>query len=151
MGSDKINKMSNMSVFESRTGILSCNPLELYSFIGDIRNFERFVPHDKINGWNAAKDSCSFSVTGLGVVNVAVSDRKEFTEVIYKGKALTNNNFTLNVGIDEDNDHRATVKVILEAELNPMLKMIASSPVKQFLELLINEMEKFRDWHDIKG
>ncbi len=151
MGSDKINMMSNMSVFESRTGILSCKPSELYSFISDIRNFERFVPHDKINGWHAEKDSCSFSVTGLGVVNVAVSNRTEFTEVIYKGKALSNNNFTLDVGIDENNDHRATVKVILEAELNTVLKMIATSPVKQFLELLINELEKFRDWHDTKG
>jgi hypothetical protein len=34
--------------------------------------------------------------------------------------------------------------------MNPLLKMIAADPVKQFLETLIKEMEKFRDWKNIK-
>ena len=38
----------------------------------------------------------------------------------------------------------AEVKVLLNAELNPMMKMIAAKPIEQFLEMLIAEMEKFK-------
>ena len=39
---------------------------------------------------------------------------------------------------------------MLSADLNPMMKMMASGPINQFLEILINEMENFRDWENIK-
>ena len=143
--------MNNLSVFESREGKLSCSPGEFFSFICDIRNFERFAPEDKISGWIAEKETCSFNVSLIGAVKVVISDRVEFTRVTYKGKALSDNSFTVNVSIGEDNDGRAAVKVLLEAELNQMLRMVASKPIKQFLDILVDEMEKFRDWNDIKG
>jgi hypothetical protein len=31
-----------------------------------------------------------------------------------------------------------------------MMKMMAKKPIGQFLEILINEMESFRRWKDIK-
>jgi hypothetical protein len=30
------------------------------------------------------------------------------------------------------------------------MKMMAAKPISQFLEMLINEMEKFRDWKNTK-
>ncbi len=142
--------MSKMTVFESRTGNLSCSPREFYDFAGDIRNFERFIPANTINAWNAEKDSCSFSVSMLGKVVVAISEKEEFSRIVFKGTALSDNNFNINVNIEENSDHMAAVKVILEAELNQMLKMIASGPINQFLGILIDEMEKFRKWKDIR-
>ena len=44
----------------------------------------------------------------------------------------------------------ADVKVTLSADLNPMMKMMASKPIGQFLEMLINEMESFRGWKETK-
>jgi hypothetical protein len=40
------------------------------------------------------------------------------------------------------------VKVTLGADLNPMMKMMAVKPIRQFLEMLIDEMEKFTDWRN---
>lgn len=58
------------------------------------------------------------------------------------------NEFTLVLDIIGISDEEAEVKVILSAEMNPFLKMMAAEPVKQFLETLIREMEKFRGWKD---
>jgi carbon monoxide dehydrogenase subunit G len=143
--------MSDISFFESRDGKLSCSPREFFSFVSNMRNFERFVPEDKIQGWSAERETCSFNVSMVGAVKVAISDREEFTRVAFKGKALSDNNFTVNVNIGESIEHKAVVKVLLEAELNQMLKMVASRPIRQFLDLLVDEMEKFRDWDDTKG
>jgi len=139
-----------MTVFESRTGNLSCSQREVYTFVSDIRNFERFAPENTINAWNAEKESCSFNVSMIGKVQVSISDKQEFSHIVFKGTALSDNNFTLDVNIARLNDQKAAVKITLHAELNQMLKMIASKPIKQFLDILIDEMEKFKDWNDIK-
>jgi len=52
--------------------------------------------------------------------------------------------------ISDNGKNPADVKVSLNADLNPMMKMMATKPIGQFLEMLIKEMESFRDWKDTK-
>jgi hypothetical protein len=46
--------------------------------------------------------------------------------------------------------NKAHINVVLSADLNPMMKMVVKKPIEQFLEKLIEEMEKFREWNDIR-
>ena len=77
-------------------------------------------------------------------------DKKEpFNKVIFSGDALKKNDFSLVLNISDSAVNTADVKVLLEAELNPMLKMVANKPIIQFLEMLIREMENFKGWKNI--
>jgi len=138
--------MTDLSYFESRTGRLACNAEEVFTFVTDIRNFERFIPGGIISNWNAEKESCSFSVSILGTVTVSLSEKERFTKVVFSGDALKKNDFLLTLNITDNVGDHAEVRILLNAELNPMMKMMAGKPIKQFLERLINEMEGFRDW-----
>jgi hypothetical protein len=141
--------MSSLSHYESRTGKLNCTPVEVYRFVTDIRNFERFVPKKTVTSWIAEKESCSFSVPMAGVVKVRLAGSEEYSKVVFKGDALKDNDFTLVLDIS-DNNESTEVKISLTAELNPMIKMIASGPVNQFLEMILKEMESFSDWKNIR-
>ena len=138
--------MSDISVFESRTGTLSCDSVEVYNFVTDIRNFGQFIPDGTITNWQAESDSCSFSVSVVGVISLRITGREPHGKVIFSGDALKKNDFVLTLNIIKGRSDSAEVKILLEAELNPMLKMLANKPIVQFLEILINEMEKFREW-----
>ena len=138
--------MTDLSYFESRTGKLTCNAGEVFAFVTDIRNFERFIPGGIINNWNAEKESCSFSVSMLGTVTVRLSEKERFTKVVFSGDALKKNDFLLTLNITDNVGDHAEVRILLSAELNPMMKVMAGKPIRQFLERLINEMEGFRDW-----
>ena len=142
--------MSNLSYFESRSGKLTCSSEEVYTFVTDIRNFERFIPQGTINNWLSDKESCSFNVSMLGTVSLRIAEKEMFKKVVYNGDALKKNDFTLVLDIVNSVKNTAEVKVSLNADLNPMLKMMASKPIVQFLEMLVNEMEKFTDWKNIK-
>lgn len=142
--------MTDQSYFESRSGKLSCNSKDVFVFVTDIRNFERFIPQGTISNWNAEKESCSFSVYMLGTVIVRLTEKKEYNKVVFEGDALKKNDFSLTLSISDNAENKADVRVMLSADLNPMIKMIASKPIVQFLEKLINEMESFRDWKNIK-
>ncbi len=141
--------MTELSYFESRTGKLSCNAEEGFTFVTDLRNFERFAQKSTINNWKAEKESCSFSVAMLGTVTVRLAEKEKNRKVIFKGDALKKNDFSLTLFITDNVKNPADVKVMLNADLNPAMKMMAAKPIYQFLEMLINEMEKFRDWRSI--
>ena len=142
--------MSNLSYFESRSGKLTCSSEDVYAFVTDIRNFERFVPQGTISNWLSDRESCSFNVSMLGTVSLRLAEKEMFKKVVYNGDALKKNDFTLVLDIVNSAKNTAEVIVSLNADLNPMLKMMASKPIAQFLEMLVNEMEKFKDWKNIK-
>ena len=141
--------MDGISHYESRSGSLSCTSREVFDFVTDIRNFEQFIPADSISNWKSEKDACSFTVSMVGTVSVRIDKREPFSKVIFRGDALKKNDFSLVLHISENAIDKADVKVLLEAELNPMLKMVANKPIIQFLEMLIREMENFKGWKNI--
>ena len=142
--------MTDLSYFESRTGKLTCSAEEIFDFMTDIRNFEQFIPKGNINNWKADKESCSFSVSMLGTVSVRLAEKEKCNKVVFMGDALKKNDFSLTLDISDNLNKTADVKVKLSADLNPMMKMMATKPIGQFLEMLINEMENFRGWTGTK-
>ena len=143
--------MSDISNFESRPGKLTCTAEEVFNFVTDIRNFEQFIPQGTINNWQAERESCSFSVSMLGTVNFRLAEKEMYNKVVFTGDALKENDFSLVLHISGNGEDRAEVRVSLNADLNPVLKVMAAKPIGQFLESLINEMERFRGWKAIKG
>ena len=141
--------MSESTSYESRTGRLSCTPAEVFVFITDIRNFGRFVNEGTISGWKAEKDSCSFSVSMLGTVNVRLIEKEFCTRVLFQGDALSKNDFRIDVRISGEVEEPAEVNLSLNADMNPVMKMMAEKPIRQFMEMLMQEIENFRDWHEL--
>jgi hypothetical protein len=138
--------MADLSFFQSRSGKLSCNAEEVFTFVTNVRNFEQFIPKGSIKNWSADKESCSFSVSMLGTVSVRLTEKEKYSKVVFKGDALKKNDFSLTLSISDNLKEPAVVKLSLSADLNQMMKMMAFKPISQFLEVLIKEMESFRDW-----
>ncbi|MFZ0281763.1 MAG: hypothetical protein WAL29_08945 [Bacteroidales bacterium] len=142
--------MTGISNFKSRRGKVSCKPAELFRFVTDLRNFRQFIHGNTVEDLQLDKESCSFLVSPLGNVNVKISEREPDKKVIYTGSALRSNDFSLLLNIGEDDSGKAEVMITLDAEMNPVLKMMAAKPVNRFLETLIDEMEKFGDWNKVR-
>jgi carbon monoxide dehydrogenase subunit G len=142
--------MTDLSNFESRAGKPDCTPDEMFSFVTDLRNFERVIPQGTVSDWEASKDHCSFNVSKMGNVNLRIVQQESPSLVAYKGNALGNNDFNIIVHIKRNTKEKADVKVTLNAELNPMIKMVAARPIGQFLEMLVDRLEGFscRDFQE---
>ena len=142
--------MAQLSKFESRVAKLTCRPADYYNFISDLRNFSQFIPDDIVKSWKADENFCSFSFSGLGEVTLKTTGKTPFTSVIFSGTVLLTIGFTLQSVISKGEEGLTEVKLLMEADLNPMLKMFASGPVENFLETLVIEMEKFDNWNQRK-
>jgi hypothetical protein len=83
----------------------------------------------------------------MGNVDLKLLQKETNKRVVYSGTVFQSNDFDLVIDIKENIQHRAQVELNLEARLNPMLKMVASGPIGNFLEKVIDEMERFRGWN----
>lgn len=142
--------MADNSTFESRKGKLTCTPSEIFDFVTDIRNLRQFIPENAgISSMNVEKESCSFRVESLGMVNVHISEKEPLNKIVFKGTLFQTNDFSLRMDIKDNPAGRAEVILKVSAELNPFLRMMVSGPVQRFLSLMIDEMEKFDGWNRI--
>lgn len=136
-----------MNNFESRDGSVGFSEDLIYRFVTDIRNFERFIPVDKIKNWQATKEFCSFEVPYVGKTGFNITEKIPYSEVNYSGKGM-NTDFIFKINIIKGVDNKSIIKVIVGAAINPVLKMMISKPLIEFLDKLISEMEKFEGWEN---
>ena len=85
----------------------------------------------------------------LGKVNIHIGEKKEFSEVLFAGYAAQLNDFSLVMKFGDVGPAHSEVKLSAQTHLNPFLKMLAAEPIKNFLETIIVEMERFRGWNEI--
>jgi hypothetical protein len=142
--------MSNISAFTSRTAKLSCSTAEFYDFATDIRNFVQFISTDTFSSIVTDKDSLCFQVNVLGNVKLRITEKTMYKKIVFIGENQQVKDFSLIADIAESNTGDAEVNLTLQAELNPMLKMLAVTPVNRFLSALADEMEKFNGWRETK-
>ncbi len=141
--------MEDYSTYESRIGKIRSGEEEIYTFVTDMRNFKRFLPEHTIENWEASVDECSFEVSPVGKSIIKIVRKDPHSTVKYAGYGLNNTEFFLWVQLKEMNEKDTRVKLTIKADLNPGLKAIASKPIKEFLNKLIDGMEKFDDWTEI--
>jgi carbon monoxide dehydrogenase subunit G len=138
--------MENLSKFESRVGKINSSSKAVYDFLNDMRNFKQFLPDGKVDNWIAEKDNCSFSVSPVGEARLRIIYSEPYSEVKYEGNGLNNTNFWLWVQLKQISEKDTRVKITIKADINPMIKMMASGPLNDFLDKLVSGMEKYSDW-----
>jgi hypothetical protein len=138
--------MAELSTFESRTGLLDCSSESAFAFMSDMRNFGQFIPSGSVSDIVLEKESCSFRVDMLGNVNLLISERAQFSRVVYSGTVPQVKDFSVTVEIRETGIKRSEARIILKAEINPFLKMMVAESAGKALNSIISGMEKFDGW-----
>ena len=132
-----------MTTFESRIGKIQSSQEKVFNFLSDFNNFKQFIPEEKVDNWKSNIDSCSFSVSGIGEVGLEIIEKKPFDLIKITGNGMASVEFYLWIQLKEVVEEDTRVKLTMKAELNPMMKMVASKPLNNFLELMVKYMEDF--------
>jgi carbon monoxide dehydrogenase subunit G len=127
---------------ESRTGTINANEEYIYNFIADFNNFKGFIPADKVEDFQSSADHCRFKVSGIGEVGLRIIEREPFKTIKVTGDGMANQEFLLWVQLKQVAEKDTRIKLTIKADLNPMLKMMATKPLQNFLDKLVDAMEK---------
>jgi len=127
---------------ESRTGKINGLTESVYNFLSNFNNFKNLIPPDKVKNWKSTEDSCHFTVDGIGETGIRIIEKQPFSLIKISGEEGSKFNFFFWIQLKEVAPYDTRIKLVLKADLNPMLKIMATKPLQTFLDTLVSQLEK---------
>src|SRR5690606_5933460 len=104
----------------------------------DCNNHEQLQP-DNVYDWSSTRDEATFTIKNMSKLALKVKERKENSEIRIVPASETPFDISLNWLLDQ-RDGKTEVKLELNAELNMMMKMMASGPLQKLIDFQIKRL-----------
>lgn len=120
-----------MSTFESKISIKQ--PInEVYDFLADMNNHQQLMP-ENVQDWVSTHDTASFNIQNMAKLSLVVESRVQNSEIKIIPSEKPPFNLELKWTLSSNNDHTEILFTIY-ADLNMMLKMLASGPLQKLAD-----------------
>lgn len=129
-----------MSIFESKVE-LNKPVSEVYSFLADFNNHQQLMP-DNISNWSSTTDEARFSVQNMAKLALKISNRIENQTIIIVPAEQVPFNVDMRWIVADLGNNVTEAILTISAELNMMMKMMASGPLKNLVEHQTQALKK---------
>lgn len=126
---------------ESTKVEISKSQTEIYEFLSDFNNFEKLMP-ENVSNWESTSDECSFSVKGMASIGMAISDRMPDEQILISSTPKSPFRFNLNCFVENVDETQSITQLVFEADLNPVIQMMAEKPLTNLFELIIKKLKE---------
>jgi carbon monoxide dehydrogenase subunit G len=124
-------KSSQITVQKSQT--------EVFNFLSDYNNFGKLMP-EQVTNWNSTQDECSFTIQGMASLQMKIIERRASDLISMESYGKTPIKFTLYVTLEAISETSCTALVSIDADINPMLKMMLDKPLSNLVEKLATKI-----------
>ncbi|KGE15743.1 SRPBCC family protein [Sphingobacterium deserti] len=114
---------------------------EVYAFLADLNNHEQLMP-ENIYNWTSTTDEASFTIKNMAKLALKMSQRIENKELVCVPTTETPFAMTLRWKLAENSDNQTNATFVIEAELNMMMKMMASGPLQKLVDHQVNTLKQ---------
>ena len=113
----------------------------IYNFLTNLNNFQKLMPSE-VSDWNSTENECTFTLKGMPSIGFMITEQTPYTDIVYKGIGKLPAAVFLKVAIVSTGETQCKAQLFLEADLNPMLKMMVEKPLTKFLDVLAHNLTK---------
>jgi carbon monoxide dehydrogenase subunit G len=120
-----------MTIFESKA-IINKPANTVYAFLADMNNHQQLMP-ENIQNWSSTNDEARFNIPNMASLALRIENRVPDREIriapFEKTPFAIELKWTLSGGSDS-----TEVKYTISADLNMMMKMLASGPLQKLAD-----------------
>ena len=134
-----------MSKYTSKVGKINKQDQFIYEFFSDFRNLESVIPKDKISDFEATQDTCKFKIDGIGQAGLKTIEKEPYKliKISSDGKSPFSFDFWIQLKSIEDESNNTAVRLTIDAQLNPMMKMMVGKHLQKGIDSLVDHMVTF--------
>jgi len=132
-------KNFKMTNYKSTLITVQKTQLEVFNFLSDYNNFGKLMP-EQVTNWQSTDTECSFTIQGMASLQVKIVERRANDLISMESFGKTPIKFSLFVNIEAVNDQSCTALVSIDADINPMLKMMLDKPLSNLVEKLATKI-----------
>ena len=131
-----------MTSIQSDTVQIKTGSANLFEFLSNFNNFQKLMP-SSITDWESDAEGGSFTIKGMANIGLKIDEKIAHSKVkMIRTKAPFDLNLICNIS---ENGNNASLQLVLQADLNPMMKMMAETPLRNFINILANNCQKLFD------
>ena len=129
-----------MTIIQNQTTI--AKPVaEVYDFLADCNNHEQLMP-ENIYNWSSTQDEARFTIQNMAKLALKVDRRIANSEVVFVPAEKAPFDVTLSWKVTPLGDGATSAELIIEADLNVMMKMLAVKPLQKLVD---DQLEKLKE------
>lgn len=130
-----------MTTFESEQVNITRNHELIFQFLSNFNNFEELMP-PQVTDWQSDSERCSFTIQNMATLGMTYAEKRPFDhiEIISEGKSPFD--FNMHCYLEATGSNSTNVNLQLNADLNFMLKMVASKPLANFINILAHKVKE---------
>jgi len=129
---------------ESKIGKSASNDQQIFAFISNFHNFKDLLPADKVSGWEASEEKCSFQVDPLGRTGLMIVEKKPYSLVkMSSDPEFSSYQFTIWIQLKKVTADDTRIKITIEPLVNKMMLPMLKIPLKKLADGIIDKMEAF--------
>lgn len=122
--------------------VVIAQPIEkVYAFLKDLRNHEALMPSN-IEDWSATEDEAKFNIKNMAKISLIVNNREENKTISAVPKEKAPIDLALMWDISDDGNGNTKASFTIKADLNMMLKMIASGPLQKLVDHQVKKLQE---------
>jgi len=129
-----------MTVFESKA-IINKPLSEVYNFLSDLNNHQKLMPENVYN-WSSTTDEARFTIQNMAKLALKVYDRMENTSILIVPAEEVPFPVELKWAVSDNSDGTTQAVLTISAELNMMMKMLASGPLQKLTDHQTQSLKK---------
>lgn len=129
-----------MGKIESKITRSEHSDQKLYDFITDFNNFESLIPEDKVKNWQSDKESCSFSIDGIGSAGLKIIEKEPNKLVKITSEGSSPVNFLMWIQLKKVDDNDTRIKITIDPQVNMMMMTMVKKPLQEFVDMLAERM-----------
>ncbi|WDF67819.1 SRPBCC family protein [Sphingobacterium oryzagri] len=114
---------------------------EVYRFLADLNNHEALMP-DNIYNWSSTEDEARFTIKNMTKLALRISQRVENKELVCVPAEEAPFAITLRWKLDAQSENVTNAAFVIEAELNMMMKMMASGPLQKLVDHQVSKLKE---------
>lgn len=122
-----------METYVSEVKTIYASNEAIFNKLSDLSNLERVkdrIPQDKIQDLEFDRDTCSFSISPVGKVEISIIEREEFKTIKF-GSTQSPMAFNLWIQLVEVSSSDTRMRVTLKADIPFLLKPMVGSKLKE--------------------
>jgi carbon monoxide dehydrogenase subunit G len=126
--------------FKSHTIQLEVPADKAFTFLSDMNNLQHLMPGQVIN-WKSTDKSCSFDIKGMAHINLERAETipGKLIHIISGPDNPINIEFRCN--LEGKGDTQTSAWIELTADLSPMLKLMASGPMQNLVNIMADKLK----------
>lgn len=124
-------------IIEGNQTKIGADKKEVFDFLSDFNHFEKLMPEQIVN-WKSDQDACSFTIKGMTSLALKYKDKTPHSLINIEPDGKSPISFNLRIELVEDalNEEQTVAKVLIDADLNPMMAMIAKRPLENLVNVI---------------